>query len=379
MEPDDALFLLARARLPDAVLRALLDAHRDPLAALSAARGAGLGLSPEARLALRTPDLHRLDTDRAWLAGGRRRVLAWHDPDYPPLLRHAPSPPPVLFVNGDADALWHPQVAIVGSRNPTPAGRDRARAFAGRFAAAGWMVTSGLAEGVDAAAHAGALDVGRTVAVVGTGTDRCYPPANAGLQSRIAAAGAVVSEHPPGTPALASHFPTRNRIVAGMSLGTVVIEAAFRSGALISARLAAEAGRDVFAVPGSPDNPLARGCHRLIRDGATLVEQADDVITSLAPVAEGLASTLRGRLRSASGDGGEAPRVRAAAGSAGGQPADDPDHSRLWSALGCDPTPLDVLARRTGLTVPALSSMLLHMELDGRVVVANGRYARRRH
>ena len=375
MESDAALLLLVRARLPDAVLRALLDAHRDPVAALAAARGGGLGLSPHARLALRTPDLPLLDADRAWLAAGRRRLLAWHDADYPPLLRHAPTPPPVLFVEGDADALWHPQVAIVGSRNPTAAGRERAHDFAVRIAAAGWTITSGLAEGIDAAAHAGALSAGRTVAVVGTGLDRCYPPANAALQARIAAAGAVVSEHPPGTGARAAHFPSRNRIVAGMTLATVVIEAAWRSGALISARLAAEAGREVFAVPGSPDNPLARGCHRLIRDGAVLVEEPGEVVEALAPAAAALAGELRGRL----GPVGSAAAPVHRSGPAEGPSQADADHSRLWSALGHDPTGLDVLARRTGLTVPVLSSMLLHMELDGCVVAADGRYARRRH
>jgi DNA processing protein len=370
LKPDAALFALARAHLPDAVLRALLDAHRDPVGALAAARGGGLRLPDEARVALQNPDALPLDSDLAWLAGGPRRVVAWHDDDYPPLLRHVPSPPPLLFVDGDASLLWHPQVAIVGSRRPTGAGRERAYDFALRMASAGWVVTSGLAQGIDAAAHAGALAAGRTIAVVGTGPDRHYPAENRALQRRIATLGAVVSEHPPGTDALAAHFPTRNRIVAGLSLGTVVIEAALRSGALISARLAGESGREVFAVPGSPDNSLARGCNRLIRDGAALVEEADEIVAALAPVAAELAGSLRGQL-------GPLPDA-AAAGSADGQPDVPGDHSLLWSALGHDPTGLDVLARRTGLTVSVVSSMLLHMELDGRVVAANGRYARRR-
>ena len=370
MKPDAALSVLARAPLPAATLRALFDAHRDPLATLHAARGGGLSLTPEAVLALRTPDVQATQRDLDWLAGGRRRILAWHDDDYPPLLRHAPSPPPLLFVDGDVDRLWHPQIAIVGSRRPTAAGRERARDFASTFAAAGWTVTSGLAEGIDAAAHEGALSVGATVAVVGTGPDVCYPAKNARLQARIAAAGAVVCEHPPGTVAQAGHFPSRNRIVAGLALATVVIEAAYQSGALITARLAAEAGREVFAVPGSPDNPMARGCHRLIRDGTQLVEGPDEMLAPLAAIAAGLAGALRGRL-------GDVPGARAGD-SAAGQPGGDGDHSLLWSALGHDPTPLDVLARRTGLTVPVLASMLLPMELEGRVVSENGRYARRR-
>ncbi|HEY9143375.1 MAG TPA: DNA-processing protein DprA, partial [Arenimonas sp.] len=236
--------------------------------------------------------------------------------------------------------------------------------------------TSGLAEGIDAAAHAGALAVGgRTLAVVGTGLDQAYPPGNAALMARIAADGLVLGEHPPGTPAVASHFPSRNRIVAGLSLGTVVLEAALRSGALISARLAAEAGREVFALPGSVDNPVARGCHRLIRDGATLVENPDQVIEALEPLAASLAADLRSALGPLQSPAPEPPGT-AAGRSAGGQPGDTADHKRLWSALGHDPTPLDELVRRTGLTVAELSSMLLVMELDGRVVADNGRFAR---
>jgi DNA processing protein len=370
LETDHALLILARAGLPGAVLRALLEARPGPVAALEAARhGAGLALPPEVKLALRRPGLARIAADARWLSQPGHRLLGWHDPDYPALLRRSPNPPALLFVAGDPGLLWHPQVAVVGSRHPSPGGRERARAFAAAFAAAGWAVTSGLAEGIDTAAHEGALAAGRTVAVVGTGLDGCYPRANAGLMARIAAQGAVASEHPPGTGALASHFPSRNRILAGLSLGTVVIEAAMRSGALISARLAAEAGREVFALPGSVDNPTARGCHRLIRDGAALVEAPAEVIEALEPVARSLAEALRGRLEPAP----PPPATR----SARGQAPTDEDHNRLWSALGHDPTGMDVLAARTGLTVAALSSMLLLMELEGRVVADNGRYARR--
>lgn len=369
MESHRALLVLARARLPDAVLRHLLEMHGGPEPALASARhGAGLTLPAECLEALRRPPPGPLAADLAWLAAPGHHLLGWHDPDYPALLRRSPSPPPLLFLAGDPALLWHPQVAIVGSRRPSPAGRQRAQAFARTLAGAGWAVTSGLAEGIDTAAHEGALAAGRTVAVVGTGLDRCYPEKNAGLMARIAAEGVVVSEHPPGTPAIASHFPSRNRIVAGLSLGTVVVEAAQRSGALISARLASEAGREVFAVPGSVDNPLARGCHRLIREGAALVEGPDEVVAALGPVAADLAEQLRGRL----GTGLADPSTHSAA----GQPLGDEDHKRLWSALGHDPTGMDELARRTGLTVAALSSMLLLMELDGRVVADNGRYAR---
>lgn len=372
MENHEALLVLARARLPDALLRHLLATHRDPCAALAAARhGAGLPLA--CREALVRPCPRQLAADAAWLEKPGRALIAWGSPDYPALLRRTPWPPALLFLHGDPGLLWHPQVALVGSRRPSPAGRQRAHDFAAVLARAGWAVTSGLAEGIDAAAHAGALAVdGRTLAVVGTGLDLAYPPGNAALMARIAERGLVLGEHPPGTPAVASHFPSRNRLVAGLSLGTVVIEAALRSGALISARLAAEAGREVFALPGSVDNPVARGCHRLIRDGATLVETPGHVVEALGPLAESLASDLRGRLQP---DDGEAPPPPATR-SAGGQPRQDEDHKRLWSALGHDPTPLDELVRRTGLTVAELSSMLLVMELDGRVVADNGRFAR---
>jgi DNA processing protein len=373
LEPDHALLILCRARLPDAVLRALLDAHASPVQSLAAARhGAGLRLPAELMQALRRPDRARLAADLAWLGAPGRRLLGWHDPDYPALLRRGPNPPPLLFVAGDAGLLWHPQVAIVGSRHPSPGGRERSRRFGRAFASAGWAVTSGLAQGIDTAAHEGALSAGRTVAVVGTGLDQAYPPGNAALMARIAAQGAVVSEHPPGTPALPSHFPSRNRIIAGLSLATLVVEAAMRSGALISARLAAEAGREVFALPGSIDNPMARGCHRLIREGAGLVESPEEVLAALGPVASDLAGALRGRLAACPEATAPSPER-----SAGGQPEGDPDHNRLWSALDHDPTGMDVLAERTGLTVAMLSSMLLLMELEGRVVVDNGRYARR--
>ncbi len=375
MENHDALLVLARARLPDALLRHLLATHPEPAAALAAARhGAGLPLACREALARPCPRL--LASDQAWLDKPGRHLLAWGSPDYPALLRRTPWPPPLLFLHGNPGLLWHPQVALVGSRRPSPAGRQRAHGFAATLAGAGWAVTSGLAEGIDAAAHAGALAVGgRTLAVVGTGLDLVYPPGNAALMARIAAEGLVLGEHPPGTPAIASHFPSRNRVVAGLSLGTVVLEAALRSGARISARLASEAGREVFALPGSVDNPVARGCHRLIRDGATLVECPDQVIEALQPLAASLAADLRSRLEPSESHPVQAAQ-RPASRSAGGQPGDTADHKRLWSALGHDPTPLDELVRRTGLTVAELSSMLLVMELDGRVVADNGRFAR---
>ncbi|WP_313461567.1 DNA-processing protein DprA, partial [Stenotrophomonas sp.] len=213
------------------------------------------------------------------------------------------------------------------------------------------------------------LPGGRTVAVVATGLDQSYPPRHAALQARIAEQGAVVSEYPPGTDARPGQFPARNRIVAGLSLGTVVIEAALRSGALITARLAAEAGREVFALPGSVRNPRARGCHRLIRDGVRLVEHPDEVIEPLAAVAARLGQALRTRLGAPTEQAGPTPP--------GPSFHSNPDYQRLWRALDENPIPMDSLVQRSGLTAARLSAMLQLMELDGKVVAVHGCYCRK--
>lgn len=330
------------------------------------------GIDEAARAALANPDSAALDGDRRWLDQPGQHLLTWLDADYPALLRDTPRPPLALFVRGDPALLWQPQLAVVGSRNPSAGGRDNAQAFAAALARAGVVITSGLAGGVDSAAHEGALRAGRTIAVVGTGPDVVYPSGNAALAERIAASGAIVSEFAPGTPPRAEHFPQRNRLIAGLSLGTLVVEAALRSGSLITARLASEAGRDVFALPGSIHNPMARGCHRLIRDGARLVETAGEILEELKPMAARLAERLRDTLAADSAIA-EAPSGTAHS----GDRLADPDYRRLWDALGHDPLPVDTLAARSGLTVADISSMLLIMELDGLITVgANGRYGR---
>ncbi len=211
-------------------------------------------------------------------------------------MRDIPSPPVALWLAGDPDVLWQPQLAVIGSRNPTAGGRDNARSFAGELARQGLTITSGMASGIDSVAHEAALEAGAiTIAVMGTGLDIVYPASGRELAARIREQGALVSEFPPGTPPQRSHFPSRNRIISGLSLGVLVIEAGLRSGTLITARLAANQGRDVFALPGSIHNPLAKGCHRLIRDGARLVESVAEILQELAPLAGRLASQAAGR------------------------------------------------------------------------------------
>ena len=375
MHEEDALALLKLVLAGGAVAcrRELLDAHGAPARSLAAGASAwrAAGLSEAQIQRIRQPDNETLQRARLWLQHARHHLLGWHDPDYPPLLRRISSPPLALFVDGDPSLLWHAGVAIVGSRSPTAGGRDNAHSFAKSFAACGTAVISGMAAGIDAAAHQAALSVpqGVTVAVLGTGPDLAYPPHHAGLRERIAAQGAVVSEHPPGTPAKPAHFPSRNRILAGLALGTLVVEASERSGALITARQAGDNGREVFAVPGSIHNPMARGCHRLIREGAGLVENAQEVLDALVPMASELADFLRGRLA------GSTARPHIGAGDA--LAPLNPDYQPLWLALGHDPTGMDLLVERTGLTAAELSSMLLVMELDGRVAVEHGRYSRK--
>ena len=375
MDETEALLRWALAGGPSAARRLLFERHGSPAAAFAAGAAAwrAAGVAPDQAQAVRCPDPSRYAEAVTWLAAPAHRLIGWHDPDYPPLLRRMPSPPLALWVAGDATLLWRPLVAVVGSRAATAGGLANARDFSLALAATGYGIASGLAAGIDTAAHAAALaGEAPTVAVLGTGPDVAYPRANADLQARIAETGALVSEHPPGTGARREHFPARNRILAGLALGTLVVEAALRSGALITAQAAAEAGRDVFALPGSIHNPMARGCHRLLREGAQLVESAAEVHAVLGPQVQGVAEALRSRLGTATKRDALPASVLPAL------PAMAPDYQSLWRALGHDPTGMDELALRTTLTPAELSSMLLVMELEGRVVHAHGRYSRKR-
>lgn len=305
-----------------------------------------------------------VDADLAWREGCAGHILVHGTPAYPARLATIPDPPPLLFVRGDPAVLDSPQLAVVGSRNPTPAGSETAHDFARHLAGIGLTITSGLALGIDAASHRGALaGHGQTIAVFGTGADRIYPAKNRDLAHAILAGGGViVSEFPPGTTARPHHFPRRNRIISGLSLGTLVVEAAIRSGSLITARTAAEQGREVFAVPGSIHNPLARGCHRLIRDGAKLVETAQDILEELAPY---LRSILAQTAPAPADTPGEAS-----------QETLDPGQRRLLECLDYGPTSVDVLVERSGLTAEEVSSMLLPLELEGYLTSTPGGYTR---
>lgn len=284
-----------------------------------------------------------------WLSEPRCRVITLADPLYPRLLLEIPDPPPLLYARGTADLLGKPALAVVGSRNGTTQGLRNAAAFAKTFSDGGLTIVSGLALGIDAAAHRGGL-AGRssTIAVLGTGIDVIYPKSNAALFAEIGERGLLLSEYPVGTPSIAHNFPRRNRLISGLARGCLVVEAALGSGSLITARMAMEQGRDVFAIPGSIHSPLSKGCHSLIKQGAKLVDDAADVLGEL-------------------GDWQSSPPVDP-------EPADD---SGLLGHMGFDPVDIDALCARADLPAEAITAELLRLELDGRVAtLPGGRYQR---
>ena len=338
---------------PDTARR-LLEAYPDiravfaaPASQLKPLVGAGIASALSQPI---DPAAHQATLD--WLAAADAHLITWDDPAYPAPLRALPDAPMWLYLKGDPAALSRPLFAIVGSRHATPQGRRDAQAFGQALAEAGLTIVSGLAEGIDTAAHEGGLaGNGSGVAVVGTGLDRVYPAKNRALAHRLAAGGALVSEFPLGAPPHPGHFPRRNRIISGLALGVLVVEAAPQSGSLITARLAAEQGREVYAMPGSIHSALAKGCHQLIKQGAKLVESAADILEELnLPWALEMATS----------------HVEAAA---------DP----LLELMGSDPVSLDELALRGGLTVDSLSAMLFAHEMEGRVAVLPGGLYQRIH
>ncbi|WP_323133316.1 DNA-processing protein DprA [Marinobacter sp. F3R08] len=290
-------------------------------------------------------------------------ILTWEDPGYPEQLRHIHDAPLVLYTLGDPQLLARDQIGIIGSRKATPAGLDHARRFAAELSARGLLVSSGLALGVDGAAHAGALDAGfPTLAVIGCGLDRIYPHQHRRLGARIMVDGLIISEYPPGTPARAAHFPQRNRIISGLSRGVLVVEAGLRSGSLITARMALEQGREVFAIPGSVYSPVARGCHHLIKQGASLVETVDDILEELG--------AWWSPLRTVESSSAPEPEHRCTDPLAGMERRE----IAVLEALGYDPRSTDALSSATGLPADQLMQSLLLLELQGLVSSVPGGY-----
>ena len=346
---------LAHKALPQRALVTLLRQFDDPSAILGAsvrelARHVPL---PVATAALAPAD-DALDATRRWLDDDSHHLVAWDDDDYPRALLDIGHAPPVLFFIGRRELLNRPAFAIVGSRHATPQGRTNAREFAHALAEAGLTIVSGLALGIDAAAHEGALATdASTLAVIGTGSDRVYPARNRDLARRIAERGGIVTEFLPGTPPRRENFPRRNRLISGLARGALVVEATLSSGSLITARWAGEQGREVFAIPGSIHSPFAKGCHKLIREGAKLVETARDVLEELGLVAA---------------------QDVAKSGTARDTPRDD---DALLQAIGHDPVTIDLLVERTGEPADAIVAALVRLELDDRIASLPGGFWQR--
>lgn len=306
-----------------------------------------------------------------WLEHPCHHLLTLADPDYPASLLEIHDPPLVLYVNGQLSTLNRPSIAIVGARSATPDGLENASAFARHLAERGWCVVSGLASGIDAAAHQGALDAGPngggTLAVMGTGIDIIYPARNRDLAHKIVEYGTLISEFPMGQRAMPYQFPRRNRIVAGLSRGVLVVEAAVQSGSLITARQAGDMGREIFAIPGSIHSPLSKGCHQLIRQGAKLVESGQDILEEISGVLPSLGKPLHVV--------GASPKTRGALSASGATGHDTPDP--ILHAMGFDPIDVDTLLQRTGLDITLLNSGLTLLELDNRVArLPDGRLQR---
>ncbi|HJW04335.1 MAG TPA: DNA-processing protein DprA [Azospira sp.] len=353
--PETQRLLLAAFGLPEQIF----DADRLALRQV---------IGKKADLLLDTDNSEAVAGAQTWAAQPGNHIITLADPDYPRLLLEIPDPPSLLYVKGRPELLNRPALAVVGSRNATPQGLQDAERFAAALAAQGFTVTSGLALGVDGAAHRGALSAGGdTVAVIGTGADRIYPSRHRDLALAIAEQGAIISEFPLGTPPVAHNFPRRNRLIAGLCCGCLVVEAAVESGSLITARLAAEQGREVFAMPGSIHSPLAKGCHRLIKQGAKLVETAQDILEELGiPCPSVVPKNQSGGSSAAQTSPPEASEEAA-----------ETAETTVIAALGHAPSTLDQLIARTGLTTEALYAILVALELADKIAcLPGGRYQR---
>lgn len=329
--------------------RKILESNRSKLSEYS--------LKTESIDCLLQPDWKQIEKDCQWLDENQASVVTLADDEYPPLLKEISDPPPLLFVLGNKSLLTSEQFAIVGSRTPTPMGERTSEEFAKTLAEVGWTITSGMALGIDAACHRGALmaDNGHTIAVIGTGIDRVYPARNRDLAHQIAQKGAIISEFPLGAAPVPGNFPRRNRIISGMSRGVLVVEAALRSGSLITAKQALEQGREVFALPGSIHNPLSRGCHSLIREGAKLVETAEHIYEELIEILP-----HRPQVNIDSSDNELAIQEL------------DEEYQIVLKKVSFEATAVDTVVEQSGLTADAVCSMLLVLELQGYIVSTHG-------
>ncbi len=305
---------------------------------------------------LQNPDWKRVEKDLRWQEQPENYILTYNDTDYPRLLRETHAAPPIIYVKGQLKTLNYPQLAIIGSRHPTVKGSETAYDFAYDLASKGLTITSGLALGIDSASHQGALaGGGTTIAVLGSGLNKIYPLRHKKLAEQIIEKGAIISEFSPDMPPLAAHFPRRNRIISGLSRGALVIEAAIQSGSLITAKYALEQGREVFAVPGSIHNPLAKGCHALLKQGAKLVETSDDIIEELKASCPFLISDVPTNSK---------------------PPLDlsplDAHYRKLVACVDFEATPMDVIIHRSGLAAEEVSAMVLMLELQGFIRAVNG-------
>lgn len=312
--------------------------------------------------ALRQPAWPMVEQNITWANQENRHIVPFYDARYPPLLKEIPDPPLQLFIIGNPDTLWLKQIAMVGSRRPSHYGKEIARMLSRSLSRQGLAITSGLATGIDALCHKEALRAQQTtIAVIGCGLDKVYPRRHEQLSQAISDNGALVSEFPLGTPPLPAHFPKRNRIISGLSLATLVIEASLRSGSLITARMANEQGRDVFAVPGSIHSPLSRGCHKLIREGAKLIENIDDILEELLPVCQIRLREVKQNEQTP--DHGVKSNINT-------------DERKILHILEHEPVTIDTINLRTGIAVETISSLLLVLELQGKITSDNGCYYR---
>ena len=348
----DWLSLIRAPGLGPATLKPFFDSSSSVSELLSQLRQSS---DTRVKKALDGIDEAQIESDENWLNSSENKLIHYFSPQYPAFLRELPDAPIALFARGDTELLDFPQLAIVGSRSATQGGLVNAGAFAEFLAKNGIVITSGLAKGIDAAAHKGALAAnGGTIAIMGTGLDRIYPAEHKQLAHQIADNGLILTEYPPGTGPHPGNFPRRNRLIAGLSLGTLVVEAAVKSGSLITARLASEMGRDVFAIPGSIHNPMARGCHALIRQGAKLVETAEDIVEELLPK---LSTSEK------PADASETLEVSAQI---------DADHAAILDAMGFDPVTTDQIVENSPFNAAEVSSILLLLELQGHVLSESG-------